>query len=841
VSGRRRKEEPPGGTPDDGRSQRPVPPGGGNSGDGGPFSGPPRRDGYGAQGGPGAYGAQGGAGGQGGYGAHGGQSGGAGAYGESGPGAYGAQGGGSGPYGGQGGYGNDSDDPLGGGRPAGPAGRPVAPGRDDPGYVGPGLGRSGLGGLGTGYGASDYRSQGYGNTGYPPAGSGPGGRSGSGQDEYGQEEYGLGGYGTDERRYGAPGQGGPGSGGAESGGSGYGGSGYGGSGYGGSASGGNDDDGFGRDAIGQGGPGSTPSGAGRRRAVRRRSLSTLIGPLAGAIGLAILLGAGVYALAGTHACGGDAIKLNVAVAPDIAPAVTQISKSFGKERHSIDGRCVEPVVRASDPAGMSTLLSGGGSVPGESKPDVWVPDSSLWVTLVRSTAKGALSVRLTGTSVARTPIVVATSRTFANKIRSQGLRPSWDMLLKATDALAAGAVSKNDMLPASSVHLQILDPNRSAGGIGAVVMTHELLQGDPNADAIFTQIVRNVQNSVSPTPQALFGTFHRDLHGRAPVVIVPEQAVWKFNEGKPATPATAIYPSEGLLSLDYPFTLATEDDAKVRAAGLFEQAMGSPQALSAVRSLGFRTPDGRPGNGFTAQSGLSPRVPRALPTPVAGDVTDVMQAWTKLSLRTRMLTLLDVSGSMAQPVGKGLTRLQATAQVAQGGLAMLPDDTDLGLWTFSTNLNGPLDYRTEVPIGPLSTRLGSGTRRQAILSAFGRLRPKPDGNTGLYDSVLAAVQSLQKTYKPGYYNALLVLTDGKNDDKHGISLPNLLRTLKRQADPDRPVEVVFIGFGPDVDMAAMQRIAVQSNGQAYHAMKPQDVQRILLQTIARRICAPQCH
>jgi hypothetical protein len=836
VTGRRRKDEPPGGTPDDGRSSRPVPPGGGNPGDSGPYGGPPQRDAYGAQGG-------------------------------------------AGPYGGPAPFGNDREDRPGGGQPGGPTGPlPPAPGRDESGYIGPGLGRSGIGGLGPGPGASDYRSQGYRNFGYPPAGSG--GESGYGQDEYGQSGYGQGGqgqggygqggqsgygqsgqggqggYGPSEYGQGGYGQGGYGQGGYGQGGQGYGapdqggagqagsgrgGSEQGGSGPGGFGQGGSGEDDFGRDEFGLGGPGSTPSGAGRRRAVRRRSLSTLIGPLAGAIGLAILLGAGVYALAGTHACGGDAIKLNVAAAPEVSPAITQITKSFNKERHSVDGKCVEATVKASDPAGMSTVLSGGGSVPGEADPDVWIPDSSLWVTLVRSTAKGAASVRLTPTSVAKTPIVVATSRTFANKLHAQGIRPSWDMLLKATDALSAGAVSKNDMLPADSVHLQILDPNRSAGGIGAVVMTRELLQGDPNADAIFTQIVRNVQNSLSPTPQALFGSFHRDLHGRAPVVIVPEQAVWKFNHGAPATPASAIYPSEGLLSLDYPFTLATDDDAKVRAAGLLEQAMGSAQAKSAVAALGFRSPDGHPGDGFTAQSGLSPRIPRALPTPAAGDVTDVMQAWTKLSLRTRMLTLLDVSGSMAQSVGKGVTRMQATAQVAQGGLAMLPDDTDLGLWTFSTNLNGPLDYRTEVPIGPLSTRLGSGTRRQAILAALGRVRPKPTGNTGLYDSVLAAVRSLQKTYRPGYYNAALVLTDGKNDDAHGISLTTMLRTIKQEADPDRPVMVVFIGFGPAVDMAAMQKIAVETNGEAYHALKTQDVQRILLETIAHRICAPECH
>jgi hypothetical protein len=777
VSGRRRKEMPSGGPPGDGWPQGPAAPGPGGSGD--PNPGARRSPG------PGDPYAQGPSTGRG--------PGAPGEFGRTGPRAGHADPGATGftasvPGPGPGGWPGSA---WGSGRPGhdGPGGGPAGGPNDGR----PGYGRTGHGGPGHG---------GSGGQGGSPWGTGGGAGGPYARGPGGRDPYGPGGYG------GSGGRGGPGGGAGGSGG-------------------------------GTGPSEPSSGGGGRRRSGRRRSLSTLIGPLAGAVGLAILLGAGVYGLAESHGCGGDALTLNVAAAPEIAPAITQVAKSFNDERHSVDGKCVQAKVKPSDPAGMSTVLSGSGSVPGEVDPDIWIPDSSLWVTLVRSTASGASSVHLTGTSVARTPIVVATSRTFATRIHDQGIRPTWDMLLRATDALSTGSVGKSDGLPADSVHLQILDPNRNAGGIGAVVMTRELLQGDPNADPIFTQLVRNVQNSLSPTPQALFASFHRDLHGRAPAVIVPEQAVWRFNHTSPSAPATAMYPSEGLLSLDYPFTLATDDDAKVRGAGLLEDEVNGPKAQAAVRALGFRTPDGRAGDGFTA-SGLNPRVPRALPTPAAGDVTDVMQAWTKLSLRTRMLTLLDVSGSMAQPVGKGMTRMQATAQVAQGGLAMLPDDTDLGLWTFSTNLNGPLDYREEVPIGPLSTRLGSGTRRQAILAALGRVRPKPTGNTGLYDSVLAAVRSLEKTYRPGYYNSVLVLTDGKNDDVNGISLAGLLRTLKREADPDKPVMVVFIGFGPDVDMSAMQKIAVQTNGEAYHAMKPQDVQRILIETIARRICEPQC-
>lgn len=704
---------------------------------------------------------------------------------------------------------------------------PREPGREEFGTPRTGRGvygpRHGSGGYATvgngGRGDAAARDSGYGSGG---GGYGSGGYSNPGDSGGGYSTPGYGGNRTGEGFFG----GGSGAGGSGSGGYGSGGAGSGGSGSGGSGSGGSD------------GPEDPEGGRSRRKTRSRWTKGRLIGPLAAAFGLVILLGAGFYALADTSGGCNDTISLNVVAAPDIAPAVSDISTGFNSARHSVNGRCVRAVVKAADPALTTTELSGEGSAPGEVRPDVWIPDSSLWVTLVGSSSGGATAVRLTPTSLAESPVLVATTRTYANKIKQQGIQPTWDMLLKATDALAAGAVTKNAMLPANSVHLQILDPTRNAAGLSAVVMTHMLLQSDPNSAAIFTQIVRSVQASISPDTKSLFGVFKRNMHGRTPIVIAPEQAVWKYNQASPSPPLSAIYPAEGMLKMDYPVATVTQDNTKLRAAQLLESDMGSANAHADVRALGFRTPDGQPGDNFTPANGVSPRMPRALPTPASTDVDDSVQAWTKLSLGIRMLTLLDVSSSMSQQVATGTTRLQATEQAAQVGLGQLPDNTELGLWTFGDDILGlRKDIQVDVPLGPLSTSVGSGNRRQAVLAALAATRAQPQSGNALYISVLKAVRYMRSTYRPDMYNTVFVMTGGKNNDPDGVTLRQLLAALKKENDPNRPVMVVFMGLGNGVDLPALQQIATQTNGAAYDAGQPSDVPKILLLTLARRLCS----
>ncbi|GAA2456426.1 hypothetical protein GCM10010191_89750 [Actinomadura vinacea] len=594
-----------------------------------------------------------------------------------------------------------------------------------------------------------------------------------------------------------------------------------------------------------GGPGDSGgygSGTGdhRTRRKKRRGAGTLIGPMAGAVGLALLLGVGVYAFAasGGDCTGDDAITLNVAVAPDVHPAVVKAATRFNDAKNETGGKCVRAGITKADPAAIATLLSGQGVATGSNRrPDVWIPDSSLWTSMVGNSEKGKGSVRPTKTSVASSPIVVGLPRTLSDRLKQQGVTatPSWDNLLTAAGGTAGGGVTKNQMIPQGAVRLLVPDPARNGAGMGALMVTSTLLTNDPNRQSIFTGIVRTVRESMLPTVDAQFAHFRKGRTGKQPISLSSEQALWSYNRKSPAEPAVALYPVEGTLSMDYPVTVTAADKDKQDAARRFEQAMSTEATRADVRALGFRSPDGKAPSGFGARQGVSPSRPRQLPAPKATEVAQVMQSWAKLTLGLRMLVLIDVSGSMAEQVAPNVNRLQAIAQVAQAGLAMMSNDSELGLWQFSTKMNGGQDWQETVPIGQLGERVGSITRRNLVLSTFQRMRPKPDGDTGLYDVALGAYKEMSDTFKPEFGNSILLLTDGKNDDPNGPTLKETLAELKEMKDPNKPIQVNMIGFGGGVDRDELTRIAESTGGATAVAMTPQEISKIFLQMLSRRI------
>ena len=107
----------------------------------------------------------------------------------------------------------------------------------------------------------------------------------------------------------------------------------------------------------------------------------------------------------------------------------------------------------------------------------------------------------------------------------------------------------------------------------------------------------------------------------------------------------------------------------------------------------------------------------------------------------------------------------------------------------------------------------------------------PLAEAGLYDTTLAAYRAATGSYAEGKFNALVVLTDGVNEDPGSISRADLLARLERLADPQRPVPLIMIAVGPDADREEANRIAAATGGSGHEVTDPAQIQTVILKAI----------
>src|SRR5690606_10199805 len=81
---------------------------------------------------------------------------------------------------------------------------------------------------------------------------------------------------------------------------------------------------------------------------------------------------------------------------------------------------------------------------------------------------------------------------------------------------------------------------------------------------------------------------------------------------------------------------------------------------------------------------------------------------------------------------------------------------------------------------------------------------------------------------------------GRNDDRDGPSLEQTLDHIRRTYDPERPVVVNMLGIGDGVDAGALRRIARLTNGEAYVAETPDQVQAACFKALSQEACGSDC-
>ena len=556
--------------------------------------------------------------------------------------------------------------------------------------------------------------------------------------------------------------------------------------------------------LGSGGPliylgSGSPLVRARRRAISAVALGVV---------LLVALGGGAYALIARSTCM-ERPQLRIMAAPEIGPALGRIAGKYAE-----GGGCAAISITTKDAADVADSLARGGDIA-----DVWVPDASVWTDLAR--VEGADRTAFSpGTSIARSPVIMAVTQETATKLAKHGGAPSWTLLIPTS--------STKRKLPKAFTTL--LAPNRFASGLAALNVLNAAVVDRPDMLKIVQGITVNLKRSIVPSVEAMFGLVDNPPGGGDPVIVLSEQAIWRYNETRADHRAVGLYPEEGAITLDYPYVPMTKDPARRQAAEEFKQVVISQVGRTLLGGAGFRDAAGNAGPSMDDRHGVRSEPPREIPAPDTRTTLRALLSMKLLLADTRALLLLDISGSMAEKVpGMEATRMEATARFAEAGVRSLPEGSDVGLWIFSTKLDGDKDYKEIVPVGPLRQR--SPEVRRELRKLPGHTR----GDTGLYDSVLAAFRSASKNQVKGKLSSVIVFTDGKNDDD-GISLNQLLATLQSEFVPAQPVTITLIGYGDGIDAKELRQIAGTTNGVAMVAHTFDQARQLFLQVIANRVC-----
>ncbi len=460
------------------------------------------------------------------------------------------------------------------------------------------------------------------------------------------------------------------------------------------------------------------------------------------------------------------------------------------------GGCTIAEVRTEEPLQTLGVLAGADL---SAQPQVWVPDDTSWA------GRAGDAVAATGQVLARTPLVVATSRSVAEGQGWTGSPPSWVQAFGApSGAVLPDAVAD----PVGLLALAALQTGSGAGEPG---------------DTAVVQAVVAAGRQERTTADALAAAVAGDVD--APVAVVTEQQVRAATDDG-AGELVVVLPAEGSPQLQVPVlrTPAGQDDAAAVQAVL-DRLDATAADGAGVRAAGWRDAGGRAGDDSEQPPVLD--LPADQLAALPGRVAD-------LAVPSRLLTVVDTSASMAAEVGDG-TRADLARDALTSALAVLPDRTVGALWVFAARLDGDQDWRELVPARPFGAPVDGATQREVLADRFAEL---PDlltaGGTGLHDTVLAAVRAARDGYDPAAVNTVVLITDGTDDDPSGIGLQELLDTLAAEADPARPVQVVAVGIGPDADTDALQAVAAATGGTARSAVDPGDLQTVLFEALRNR-------
>jgi Ca-activated chloride channel family protein len=540
------------------------------------------------------------------------------------------------------------------------------------------------------------------------------------------------------------------------------------------------------------------------------------------------------------------VQLVVWASQEKSEQLAGIADRYEQTRPSQDLRCIDIKVVRKASGEAEQALSNGVFESNEARPDVWSPAANTWVDLLerhRIVAGVPSMVPAARSTILRSPLVIAMPEPMARALGWPTNDLSWAEIFKLAQD-PQGWASRGHPLW-GRFKLGKTNPLISTSGLHALIATYRMAGGGSIDDPGVRAFMRVVENSVvhygSTVSAFLKNLADADDRGEAEAlsyvsaIAMEEKQVIDYNDGNPEFRANgrrlppkiklaAVYPREGTLVADHPYVVLDAPwvgDQERRAAVSFLDHLKSDAIQQEFKAAGFRSARGETGPVIDNSAELDRSKPGILLSPLdTATLAKVQGSWRDYRKSARVLFVMDVSRSMGDKVGSAsASKLELAKQAVASALGEFGPEDEVGLWALAGS-----ERRELVGVGPLRTQTAQ------LRAEIDRLKPEGNGKS-LYATVASAVASVRQRFDRERINAVILLTDGRNDDPANSDLNGLLRTLRAQPEDER-VRVFTIAYGAGADREALDSIALASRGARYDAADSSVIGRAVLDAVS---------
>jgi len=431
---------------------------------------------------------------------------------------------------------------------------------------------------------------------------------------------------------------------------------------------------------------------------------------------------------------------------------------------------------------------------------LWIPDNEVWVNVLAE--RGPTSFQGNCVSVAESPLVIAMWRPIAESLGWPGRSLGWlDIGSLAADPSAWAYYSGGQLGPT----LRMGHTHPGLSGTGTSTLLAIVQAAESKVDAITVEEIQRpiVQASVSAFEGAVswFSTSTDQLGqtmrergvGYLGAAVMYESTVIQYGGGDPDI--VPIYPFEGTFMATHPACVNGSASAETQeAATLFRDYLLGQEAQQLAVANGLRPVNesvtvGAPLDAARSVDLSQPKVVFSPPT--VDTIYAVQDLWQAARKDVNLVMILDVSGSMDG------NKIKNMRQAAIQFVEQMGDDDFITIVAFSSQ---PLVLIHHQQVGL--------AREEAIRTIE---TMEAGGDTALYDAIGVGANSIANTTSSQTSNAMVVLTDGLDNNSFQYTFDQYLIETATAND----TTVFTIAYGDDADREVLAELASRANGNFY--------------------------